>query len=106
MQAHLVDELCILQIFYSLLQHRQRLIEVDRQADAAEILADALLQDGPQADALLLLLGGWQGLTPGGRGLHLPVIHNIFLCKCGLSKNSSIKITNFISSLHQKQYQP
>ena len=71
--VYLVDQLSILQVLYSLLKHRQGLIEVDWQADTAQIFANALLQDGPQADALFLLLGRWQGLSPLRRGLHLPV---------------------------------
>lgn len=70
---YLVDKVSVLQVLNSLLQHRQGLVEVHGQADAAQVLADALLQDRPQADALLLLLGGGQAVPPWGRGLHLPV---------------------------------
>ena len=70
--AHLVDKLSIFQVFNCFLENREGLIEVDWQADAAEVFANALLEDGPQADALLMLLGGGQPSPSGRRRVHLP----------------------------------
>ena len=70
--VYLVHQFSILQVLHGLLKHREGFVEIDRQADACEVLADALLQDGPQAHALLVLLRWWQMIPPGRRWLHLP----------------------------------
>ena len=65
--AHLIKEFAVLHLFSNALQGAEGLIEEDGQADAREILADALLDDGPQANALLALLWRGQPLAPWRR---------------------------------------
>lgn len=71
-ESDLIQQLSILQVFHGLLQNRQGLVEVDRQADSGQVLANALLQNGPQADALLVLLGLGQAVPSWRRRLHVP----------------------------------
>mmetsp|Transcript_38167 Transcript_38167/g.99111 ORF Transcript_38167/g.99111 Transcript_38167/m.99111 type:complete len:270 (+) Transcript_38167:520-1329(+) len=55
--ARHIQQLAVLHVLRALLQRADGLVEKDRQADAREVLPNAFPDDGPQADALLPLLG-------------------------------------------------
>ena len=66
-RAHLIKQLAVLHLFSNALQGAERLVKEHGQADSRQILANALLDDGPQAHTLLALLWRWQPLAPWGR---------------------------------------
>ncbi len=63
-ESHRVKQFAVFHLLGDALEGGEGLVEVDGEADARQVLAHALLDDGPQADALLLLCRRRQPIPP------------------------------------------
>lgn len=62
--ADQIKELAVLHLLGNALQSAEGLVKINGEAHAREVLAHALLDDGPQTHALLLLRRLWQPVPP------------------------------------------